>query len=131
MYKKAFARRLKDNKFLIHLWEDEGYSKLEWINQAYIECHEADAQFTGLNGEPLKKISNWKSDNPKLHFHDMPPYQKFLVEKYGINDTPSTTRKELFFDIECEMLDDMSEDCLLYTSPSPRDRQKSRMPSSA
>ena len=25
----------------------------------------------------------------------------------------------------------MSYDCLLYTSPSPRDRQKSRMPSSA
>ena len=26
---------------------------------------------------------------------------------------------------------DIVEDCLLYTSPSPRDRQKSRMPSSA
>ena len=26
---------------------------------------------------------------------------------------------------------DGREDCLLYTSPSPRDRQKSRMPSSA
>ena len=26
---------------------------------------------------------------------------------------------------------DNSNDCLLYTSPSPRDRQKSRMPSSA
>ena len=26
---------------------------------------------------------------------------------------------------------DNSIDCLLYTSPSPRDRQKSRMPSSA
>ena len=25
----------------------------------------------------------------------------------------------------------MTGDCLLYTSPSPRDRQKSRMPSSA
>ena len=25
----------------------------------------------------------------------------------------------------------LPEDCLLYTSPSPRDRQKSRMPSSA
>ena len=25
----------------------------------------------------------------------------------------------------------LSYDCLLYTSPSPRDRQKSRMPSSA
>ena len=27
--------------------------------------------------------------------------------------------------------DGRSGDCLLYTSPSPRDRQKSRMPSSA
>ena len=26
---------------------------------------------------------------------------------------------------------DIPEGCLLYTSPSPRDRQKSRMPSSA
>ena len=26
---------------------------------------------------------------------------------------------------------DKAVDCLLYTSPSPRDRQKSRMPSSA
>ena len=26
---------------------------------------------------------------------------------------------------------DINKDCLLYTSPSPRDRQKSRMPSSA
>ena len=26
---------------------------------------------------------------------------------------------------------DQAKDCLLYTSPSPRDRQKSRMPSSA
>ena len=26
---------------------------------------------------------------------------------------------------------EMSDICLLYTSPSPRDRQKSRMPSSA
>ena len=28
-------------------------------------------------------------------------------------------------------LDTYSKDCLLYTSPRPRDRQKSRMPSSA
>ena len=28
-------------------------------------------------------------------------------------------------------VDDLVYDCLLYTSPSPRDRQKSRMPSSA
>ena len=31
---------------------------------------------------------------------------------------------------ECLFLD-WSEDCLLYTSPSPRDKRQSRMPSSA
>ena len=31
----------------------------------------------------------------------------------------------------CEMLSPLQYTCLLYTSPSPRDRQKSRMPSSA
>ena len=30
-----------------------------------------------------------------------------------------------------ELVAEQVEDCLLYTSPSPRDRQKSRMPSSA
>ena len=30
-----------------------------------------------------------------------------------------------------EVLSDADKRCLLYTSPSPRDRQKSRMPSSA
>ena len=32
-------------------------------------------------------------------------------------------------DYSCEIL--LEKTCLLYTSPSPRDRQKSRMPSSA
>ena len=34
------------------------------------------------------------------------------------------------FDINL-VLERLVENCLLYTSPSPRDRQKSRMPSSA
>ena len=32
---------------------------------------------------------------------------------------------------ERERYEQLAETCLLYTSPSPRDRQKSRMPSSA
>ena len=117
MYKKCFARRLKGNTFLIHLWEDSGYNKIEWVNKAYVECHEADATHTGLNGEPLKKTSDWNKDNPKVHFGDMPPYQKFLVEKYGINDTPSITHKELFFDIETEMGDALTEE---YIKSAPK-----------
>ena len=34
-------------------------------------------------------------------------------------------------DKEKKLLGLMTDGCLLYTSPSPRDRQKSRMPSSA
>ena len=41
----------------------------------------------------------------------------------GFNLTLRPMRYQVFFD--------MYKDCLLYTSPSPRDRQKSRMPSSA
>ena len=117
MYKKCFAQRKKGNQFLIHLWEDEGYSKIEWTNQAYIECDESQSTHTGLNGESLKKVSNWKSDNYNLHFHDMTPYQKFLVEKYGINDEPSQTQRELFFDIETEMGDALTED---YIKSAPK-----------
>ena len=54
-----------------------------------------------------------------------------------------TTRKQILdalpflgLDIESEIGDEIRieyspNSCLLYTSPSPRDRQKSRMPSSA
>ena len=35
------------------------------------------------------------------------------------------------FTAQRELLEEMGVTCLLYTSPSPRDRQKSRMPSSA
>ena len=52
-----------------------------------------------------RKTSKWSSDNSGLHFHDMKIHQKFLIEKYGTNDEPSTTQKELFFDIETEMGD--------------------------
>ena len=43
--------------------------------------------------------------------------------------------EEVLMDIDLSQLDTMFEsdieDCLLYTSPSPRDRTRSRMPSSA
>jgi len=117
MYKKAFAQNLGKNKYLIHEWTDEGYQKIEWYNQVYTDCNEADATHVGLNGEPLKKISKWEREDPKLHFHDMTPYQKFLVEKYGTNDEPSQTHREIFFDIETEMGDALTEE---YIKSAPK-----------
>ena len=117
MYKKAFARRIGGNKHLIHLWTDTGYEKVEWTNFAYKECSEVDADYVGLNGEPLRKTSKWGPDDSGLHFHDMKAYQKFLIEKYGTNDEPSTTHRELFFDIETEMGDALTPE---YIQNAPK-----------
>jgi DNA polymerase elongation subunit (family B) len=102
-YKKCYTSRLGKNKFKVHLWDDIGYEEIEWWNPAYAECSEDEATHRGINGEFLKKVYNWDKNTPRLHFHDMTPYQKFLIEKYGINDEPSKTHKEVFFDIECEI----------------------------
>ena len=52
--------------------------------------------------------------------------------KAKLSSSISPKEALLWIDSQVEDLpDDLSQDCLLYTSPSPRDRQKSRMPSSA
>lgn len=116
-YKKCFAQNLGFNKFKIHLWEDTGYQQIDWLNKVYIECDESEAKFKGLNGEPLRKIDKWDKDTPHLHFHDMAPYQKFLIEKYGVDDEPSVTHREMFFDIEIEMGEALTEE---YIKSAPK-----------
>ena len=54
----------------------------------------------------------------------------------GATNVPTTVRKVMVSDVDRHVLCFGSNPlgsatCLLYTSPSPRDRQKSRMPSSA
>jgi DNA polymerase elongation subunit (family B) len=118
MYKKAYATRLGGNKYKIHLWDSAGYDEIEWYNPAYQECSKEEATYTGLSGEPLRKIYKWDKNTPNLHFHDIKPYQKFLIEKYGINDEPSTGHRELFFDIECEIGGALTEE-YIERAPMP------------
>ena len=47
----------------------------------------------------------------------------------GQHANKAATRAEVVWNIEASVV--LTDACLLYTSPSPRDRQKSRMPSSA
>ena len=55
----------------------------------------------------------------------------YLFETYVVTDEePEADQNELRDELSRAGFAD-SEICLLYTSPSPRDRQKSRMPSSA
>ena len=68
-----------------------------------------------------KKIRDRFIDEAKLNAEE-------IVLKALLGDNPSEETKEKF---RLMLRDNQLNDCLLYTSPSPRDRQKSRMPSSA
>lgn len=113
MYKKAYqGNKLGQNLYEMHLWESDGkHQVVPYLNEAY-QISNDGGEFTGLGGESLTKIKKWyfsrnekysHNNTPDLYFNDMGVVQKFLVEKYGTNDEPSTGHKELFFDIECEI----------------------------
>ena len=78
----------------------------------------------------------------KTDLHDLiEDLKDYLVE----DDYPTSTISNIYFDTEdFQLIQDSLQDqhkkekirmrtylCLLYTSPSPRDRTRSRMPSSA
>ena len=101
-YIKCYTEPIGKNKYKVHLWDSSGYEQLEYWGPAYVE--DPNGEFKGINGETLSKTYRYdKRKDVNLHFHDMVPYQKFLIERYGIDDTPSTGHKEVFFDIECEI----------------------------
>ena len=116
MYKKCYTTKIKDNKYKVYLWDDIGYDEVIWYNASYIEDDEGT--FNGINGEKLKKTTKWDKYTPNLHFHDMKPHQKYLVERYGTADEPSKTHKELFFDIECEIGGALTEE-YIESAPMP------------
>jgi hypothetical protein len=117
MYKKIHAQGAGQNKHLIHLWDDEGYHQIKWKNHSYREVNSDDAPYRGLNGEKLVRTNDAKKGDTGLHFHDISAHQKFLIETYGINDEPSTTHREVFFDIEIEMGGALTEE---YIALAPK-----------
>ena len=107
MYKNCYVQRGDEwNHYRMHLWTDEGYFEEEFQNYGYKECPPAQATHQGLKDEPLKKVYNWNREDPSMHYSDHTKgniHTKFLIDKYGDDDTPSVTHRELFFDIEIEM----------------------------
>ena len=80
------------------------------------------------NDKNLNEFNEWlyQSGNDQYINIEQSPGCKKLIQKHGLKvpkvgliDEPKVKTNEWFWL------------CLLYTSPSPRDRQKSRMPSSA
>ena len=86
MYIKCYAEPIDkyQRNYKIHLWDDEeGYIEEKYRRTAFIECSEQEAEYLGLNGEYLKETPQFKNTDDGLHFHDMPPHQRFLINKYG------------------------------------------------
>ena len=72
-----------------------------------------------------QKLSREIEENPALD--NTKTEEKESDEIYDSEDFENNSNDSEEFDIN----DYLSDDCLLYTSPSPRDTMSSRMPSSA
>ena len=66
----------------------------------------------------FEAVKAFIADEVEPHTHEFFHLGENRAERWGYGEG------------QLELLDDLKA-CLLYTSPSPRDRQKSRMPSSA
>ena len=56
---------------------------------------------------------------------------EWIVTRTGIRERRIAAEDEYTSDLAFKAVEDLLKSCLLYTSPSPRDRTRSRMPSSA
>jgi DNA polymerase elongation subunit (family B) len=109
-YIKIVTEGIDINHHCVHLWtEDNKYHKIFWDNEAYREIDpnifktlDKEKQARGLNGDFLKKTTNWKTKDEDVHWHDMRAHQKWLIENYK-SDQISKNQKTLYFDIEIEI----------------------------
>ena len=94
------------------------------------ESYLSDSKHTGANAQALEAIRSTLPKEYLMHVSNLD--SAFAVW----NKLTTTTTSKLQMQIQPEESSGESDSqcymiCLLYTSPSPRDRQKSRMPSSA
>ena len=122
MYKNCYIQRGDEwNHYRVHLWTDEGYFEEEFQNYGFQQCSPSQATHRGLKGESLKQVFNWGKDTPGMHWADHTRgniHTKFLIDRYGDDDTPSVTHREVFFDIEIEIGGALTPD-YIKSAPMP------------
>ena len=73
----------------------------------------------------IDELNRLTAHPEELSRHTLSPLAE-LVETY-----PYAQSIVMLYLLNLSILGDLRYDCLLYTSPSPRDKRQSRMPSSA
>ena len=110
-----------DTSFQLHTYQRKGNATKEYVRPTYnVENYNI----------PRTKVAQW--------FEGRGISEKTLIDLQvgeGSEYMPQTGKQEntiqFNYHIGDQLINIKYRDCLLYTSPSPRDRQKSRMPSSA
>ena len=115
------------NKKLWKLMEEKDaiYAKPDFTDADGVKAAELEHLFAEMNGWNAESdAANLLSElGVKEWYHD-----KLMGDLNGKEKVRVLLAQAIFGNPDILLLD---EPCLLYTSPSPRDRQKSRMPSSA
>ena len=82
------------------------------------------------SGRPLRRVVKVDTINGVIREHALFDSEANPLVRAILSDHTSVMGNQLARKVEL-IFPHLDTDCLLYTSPSPRDRQKSRMPSSA
>ena len=129
--KRAFARKMYAAKEMTvaELQSLLSVSKM-WMNNALKDLKKAEKE------EQARQIHNlWTLAYSSTEIAEQLGIPERTVRDVDTTPTPAAFEKPPLYDVwtanKSPNAIDHPQTCLLYTSPSPRDRQKSRMPSSA
>ena len=129
----------------VYQWTEKEGTKVYLNPSGYTGATPSKSRESGSNGLTLDNKGNLvlcQHGNRQVARMNAPldkPNSQFtsLINSYNgkklssPNDCVYSSKSELFLTDPPYGLPTQDDTCLLYTSPSPRDRQKSRMPSSA
>ena len=102
----------------------------KWAHKSVIE------NIAEINNVPVVLDQTYRATRPIIEFDAGLKLYNFGTQSKSAVDLVDTVTKDVFSNIEGQVgyfVDgvELVSGCLLYTSPSPRDRTRSRMPSSA
>ena len=119
-----------DDDYIVQDFSDEGGIDSSDDDEMAMQVYNSGIQSTAVQGGNRRMIDDFKAamrDELEARAADTQTAGEFEIPGFSSNKTPSKQDEEFESDLE----EEEEDGCLLYTSPSPRDRTRSRMPSSA
>ena len=137
---KRMEWELVANAYHVHLLNGGRLGDEEPTNEGVATSY--NARVTGLRGPwVFMELADDGAVSGRMHLRQLGGKRRLVVDEHGLEamaaepdhngEHPTVLRLGQRFPCRLRGLDIWSGSCLLYTSPSPRDKRQSRMPSSA